>query len=204
MSYLESPSYILIPGAGGMAWYWHRLVGLLEQAQREAIAVDLPGDDESAGLDDYAEVVLREIGQRINLILVAQSLGAFTAAVVCERVSVGKLIFVNAMIPLPGETAGDWWENTGATRARLAAAEAAGYSTEFDLQTYFLHDLPKPSCRRGRRTSVRKRKSFSDSPGSFAAGLRYRCVSSRQRTIVFSRWNFKGALPLHVSRQRCT
>ena len=149
MSNLESPSYILIPGAGGMAWYWHRVVGLLEQAQREAIAVDLPGDDESAGLDDYAEVVLREIGQRINLILVAQSLGAFTAAVVCERVSVGKLIFVNAMIPLPGETAGAWWENTGATRARLAAAEAAGYSTEFDLQTYFLHDLPKPVLQAG-------------------------------------------------------
>jgi hypothetical protein len=126
-----------------MAWYWHRVVGLLEQAQREAIAVDLPGDDESAGLDDYAEVVLREIGQRINLILVAQSLGAFTAAVVCERVSVGKLIFVNAMIPLPGETAGAWWENTGATRARLAAAEAAGYSTEFDLQTYFFASLAK-------------------------------------------------------------
>ena len=37
----ENPSYILIPGAGGMAWYWHRVVALLEQAQREAIAVDL-------------------------------------------------------------------------------------------------------------------------------------------------------------------
>ena len=146
----QSPSYILIPGAGGMAWYWHRVVGLLKQAQRlsaKRFAVDLPGDDESAGLHDYAEIVVREIGQRINLILVAQSLGAFTAAVVCERASVGKLIFVNP--PLPGETAGAWWENTGAARARLAAAEAAGYSTEFDLQTYFLHDLPKPVLQAG-------------------------------------------------------
>ena len=105
----ENPSYILIPGAGGMAWYWHRVVALLEQARREVIAVDLPGDDESAGLDDYAEIVVREIGQRTNVTLVAQSLGAFTAAVVCERISVGKLIFVNAMIPVPCETAGDWW-----------------------------------------------------------------------------------------------
>jgi len=95
---LENPSYILIPGAGGMAWYWHRVVALLEQARREVIAVDLPGDDESAGLDNYAEIVVREIGQRTNVTLVAQSLGAFTAAVVCERISVGKLIFVNAMI----------------------------------------------------------------------------------------------------------
>lgn len=128
MSNLESPSYILIPGAGGMAWYWHRVVALLEQAQREAIAADLPGDDESAGLDDYAEIVVREIGQRTNSTLVAQSLGAFIAAVVRERVSVGKLVFVNAMLPVPGETAGDWWENTGAIRARIAAAETAGSS----------------------------------------------------------------------------
>ena len=28
----ENPTYILIPGAGGMAWYWHRVVALLEQA----------------------------------------------------------------------------------------------------------------------------------------------------------------------------
>jgi hypothetical protein len=70
----ESPSYILIPGAGGMAWYWHRVVGLLEQAQREAIAVNLPGDDESAGLDDYAEIAVRKIGQQQTSF--SQSLGA--------------------------------------------------------------------------------------------------------------------------------
>jgi pimeloyl-ACP methyl ester carboxylesterase len=149
MSDPERPSYVLIPGAGGMAWYWHRVVRHLEQAQRDAIAVDLPADDESAGLDAYAQIVVRKIGQQTNVILVAQSLGAFTAAVVCERVSVGKLIFINAMIPLPGETAGDWWENTGATRARIAAAESAGYRTDFDLETYFLHDVPESVLRSG-------------------------------------------------------
>jgi pimeloyl-ACP methyl ester carboxylesterase len=142
-------SYVLIPGAGGMAWYWHRVAPLLEQAQREAIAVDLPGDDESAGLDVYADIVVREIGQRTNIILVAQSLGAFTAAIVCERMPVRGLVFVNAMIPLPGETAGDWWQNTGATRARIAAAESAGYNAEFDLQSYFLHDLPQAVLKEG-------------------------------------------------------
>src|SRR5262249_44224455 len=149
MSDAESPSYVLIPGAGGMALYWHRVAPLLEQAQREAIAVDLPGDDESAGLGVYADIVVREIGQRTNIILVAQSLGGFTAAIVCERVPVRRLVFINAMIPLQGETAGDWWQNTGATRARIAAAESAGYNTEFDLQTYFLHDLPEAVLQEG-------------------------------------------------------
>jgi hypothetical protein len=66
-----------------MAWYWHRVAALLEQAQHAAIAVDLPSDNESAGLGDYAEIVVRAIAPRLNVILVAQSLGGFTAALVC-------------------------------------------------------------------------------------------------------------------------
>jgi predicted alpha/beta hydrolase family esterase len=138
----EGASFVLIPGAGGMAWYWHRVVELLEQAHREAIAVELPGDDNRAGLADYAEIVVRAIGKRAAPILVAQSLGGFTAPLVCERAAVGMLVLVNAMIPLPGETAGAWWENTGAVQTRIAAAKRAGYSAAFDVQTYFLHDVP--------------------------------------------------------------
>jgi pimeloyl-ACP methyl ester carboxylesterase len=57
------------------------------------------------------------------------------------------LTFVNAMIPLPGETAGDWWDNTGATEARREAARKTGYGTEFDETTYFLHDVPEDVAR---------------------------------------------------------
>jgi pimeloyl-ACP methyl ester carboxylesterase len=141
------PSFILIPGAGGMAWYWHRVVPLLETAGFGAVAVDLPGDDESVGLDEYAEITIRAIGQRSHVVLVAQSLGAFTAPLVCARTSMRSLVFVNAMIPLPGETAGDWWANTGAVEARIAAATARGFSPEFDLSTYFLHDVPQEILR---------------------------------------------------------
>jgi pimeloyl-ACP methyl ester carboxylesterase len=45
------------------------------------------------------------------------------------------------MIPSPGETPGAWWDNTGATEARAAAAEQGGYGTEFDETVYFLHDV---------------------------------------------------------------
>jgi hypothetical protein len=92
-----------------MAWYWHRVALLLEQAQQEPIAVDLPGNDPGANLSDYADIVVQAIGQRTNVPLVAQSLGGFTAPLVCARAAVGRLIFVNAMIPNPGETAGAWW-----------------------------------------------------------------------------------------------
>jgi pimeloyl-ACP methyl ester carboxylesterase len=142
-------SFVLIPGAGGMAWYWHRVSPLLQRAHHEAIAVDLPGDNESMGLNDYAEIVVHAIGERSDVVLVAQSLGGFTAPLVCARVSVRMLIFVNAMIPRPGETAGAWWDNTGAVKARVAAAGAGGYSAEFDLSTYFLYDVPDAVLRDG-------------------------------------------------------
>ncbi len=74
-------------------------------------------------------------------VVVAQSMGGFSAVMACDRVSVDRLILVNAMVPAPGETPGEWWAATGAITARTAAAEAAGYDTEFDLETYFLHDL---------------------------------------------------------------
>ena len=142
-------SFVLIPGAGGMAWYWHRVVPLLRDRHHEAIAVELPGDDEGTGLNDYADLVVRAIGGRSNVVLAAHSLGGFTAPLVCARASVRMLVFVNAMIPQPDETAGAWWENTGAPGARVAAAGAGGYSAEFDLATYFLHDVPEAVLRAG-------------------------------------------------------
>ena len=134
--------FVLIPGAGGAAWYWHRVVPLLQAAGHEAIAVDLPGDDPAAGLPEYAGLVAGAIGGRDNVVLVAMSLGGFTAPMVAERVQVRSLVFVNAMIPNPGETPGAWWGNTGWSDARAAAAEQGGYPADVDLAVYFLHDVP--------------------------------------------------------------
>jgi pimeloyl-ACP methyl ester carboxylesterase len=143
----QRTSFVLVPGAGGMASYWDRVARLLEQAHHEPIAIDLPGDDPNASFSDYADIVVRAIGKRVNVVLVAASLGGFTAPLVCERASVRMLVFVNAMIPRPGESAGAWWENTQSGQARIAAAKRGGYSTEFDLQTYFLHDVPEAVLR---------------------------------------------------------
>jgi pimeloyl-ACP methyl ester carboxylesterase len=135
-------AFVLIPGAGGVSWYWHRVAPLLEEARHEAIPVDLPGDDEGAGLAEYTRLVLDAIRDRDGVVLVAQSLGAFTAVPVAARTSLERLVFVNAMIPSPGERPGEWWDNTGSEPARRAAAERGGYSPEFDLHAYFLHDVP--------------------------------------------------------------
>jgi pimeloyl-ACP methyl ester carboxylesterase len=133
--------FVLIPGSGGAGWYWSQVVPLLDAAGHHATAVTLPADDTSAGLAEYADLVVAAAGSS-PVIVVAASLGGFTAPLVCPRLEVDALVFVNAMIPLPGETAGDWWGHVGAVDARVEAAEAGGYSPEFDLMTYFLHDVP--------------------------------------------------------------
>ena len=46
------------------------------------------------------------------------------------------------MIPIPGETPGAWFVNTGAEDGRVARARAGGYSPAFTVEGYFLHDVP--------------------------------------------------------------
>ena len=136
-------TFVLIPGAGGSAWFWHRVVPLIEQAGHEAIAVDLPADDESAGLPEYADLVAGSAADRDDVVIVGMSLGGFTAPMAAQRLpAVRSVVLVNAMIPVPGETAGAWWGNTGWSQAMKAAAEAGGYATDFDENVHFLHDVP--------------------------------------------------------------
>jgi pimeloyl-ACP methyl ester carboxylesterase len=135
-------TFVLVPGAGGVAWYWHRVLPGLEAAGHRAIAVDLPGADPSLGLPDYVDLVLRAADGHDEIVLVAQSMGAFTALGCCSRLALRRLVLLNAMIPAPGETADEWWQNTDWESARIAAARAGGYPEEVDLETSFLHDVP--------------------------------------------------------------
>jgi pimeloyl-ACP methyl ester carboxylesterase len=140
----DMSTFVLVPGAGGGVWYWHRVVPELEARGHTAVAVDLPGPDESAGLPEYAAAIVAAISDHDpgEVVLVAQSMGGFSAVMACARAPIGLLVLVNAMIPLAGETPGEWWANTGWEEARVAAAETGGYSVEFDVPTYFLHDVP--------------------------------------------------------------
>lgn len=135
-------SAVLIPGAGGLGWYWHLVERDLRHRGYDAIAVDLSAGGRT-GLPAYADAVIDAIGRRTDVTLVAQSMGAFTAPLVWQRVPTRRVVFVNAMIPRPGETPGDWWDNVGSEPARTAAAAREGYSPVFDLRTYFLHDVPE-------------------------------------------------------------
>jgi pimeloyl-ACP methyl ester carboxylesterase len=137
-------TYVLIPGAGGDAWYWHLVERELAERGHDAISVELPSDDESAGLGEYTDAVIEAIGERSEVVLVAQSMGAFVAPLVHQRRPASSIVLVNAMIPLPGETPGAWWENTGQPQAKRDDDLREGRDPDagFDLATYFFHDVP--------------------------------------------------------------
>jgi hypothetical protein len=124
-------TYVLIPGAGGEAWYWHLVV---ERLGDRAIAVDLPAGDESAGLEEYADAVVAAIDGHTDVTLVAQSMGAFTAPLVCSRADVREIALVAPMIPAPGESASDWWAGTG---------QKSDTDGPFDMIRDFFHDVPR-------------------------------------------------------------
>jgi surfactin synthase thioesterase subunit len=96
---MQRYSFVLVPGAGGDAWYWHLITRQLEDSGHETLPVDLPAADERAGLPEYVDAVIRAIGGRdpTRLVVVAQSLGGFTAPLVCHRVPAALLVLVNAL-----------------------------------------------------------------------------------------------------------
>ncbi len=102
--------YVLLPGAGGEAWYWHLVEPRLRALGHDVVAVDLPAADESAGLREYADAASEAMGGRGDAIVVAQSMSAFSAPLLP---GVRQFILVAPMIPAPGETPGEWWDASG-------------------------------------------------------------------------------------------
>lgn len=139
-------TFLLVPGAGGRASYWSRVVPLLEAGGHRAVAVDLPADDESAGWAEYLDAALAALdvdgGDGHPPVVVGQSMGGFTAPLIALARPVSGLVLCNAMVPRPGESGGDWWGATGQPAAAAASARADGRPEAFDAVRDFFHDVP--------------------------------------------------------------
>lgn len=142
-------TFVLIHGAGDVGWYWHLVEAELDKQGHDSVAPDLPCDDDTAGLPEYADTVADAVGDRTNLIVVAQSFGGFTAPLVCDRLAVRLLVLVAPMIPAPGEAPADYWTNT-----RYGEEARQRYDDEVAL---FYHDVPPElaaeALKRGRTQS---------------------------------------------------
>jgi pimeloyl-ACP methyl ester carboxylesterase len=139
---MRQRSFVLVPGAGGNAGLWQLVEPLLHKAGFHSVAVSLPNWP-GATLADQADAIVAAAEASAEITLVAQSMGAFSAPLAGDRLAVAELVLLNAMIPAPGETAGEWWANTGQTDAMRSNDLREGRDPDagFDAQTYFLHDL---------------------------------------------------------------
>ncbi len=147
-------TFALIHGAGDVGWYWHLVADELRERGHDVVAPDLPCDDDSAGLSEYADCVLDAIGDRTHLIVVAQSSGGFTAPLACDRTRAELLVLVAGLVPAPGEAAQDWWTNTG--------YEPMGGEWSGDERATFYHDVPPELAEEAMRRSRRQ----SDTPAA--------------------------------------
>ena len=156
-------TFVMIHGAADTAWYWHLVEPELRQRGHDVVTMDLPCDDDSAGLDEYADTVIDAIGDRSDLVLVAQSFGGFTAPLVCDRVPVDLMVLLAAMIPSPGETPNDYWTNTGWEPAKLDSVELPEGTREEDAETIatFMLDVPPELA----AEALKRVRDQSETPG---------------------------------------
>ena len=138
----DRPALVLVHGAWGGAWIWRRVLAPLRAAGHEVHAVTLTGDGERAHLrrpdislrthiDDVLGLVEAEELQQ--LVLVGHSYGGMvvTGAAAALQAHAPQrlrgLVYVDAMVPLPGEGWGDAHapEIVAARRAAAAANDNA-------------------------------------------------------------------------------
>jgi pimeloyl-ACP methyl ester carboxylesterase len=149
-------TFVFVHGAGDSGWYWHLTEAELRARGHQTVAPDLPCDNDTATLDDYAGAVADAADGRPDLVIVAQSYGAFAATLAASRLQARLLVLVAGMIPAPGESPGQWWTNTGHRAAVEEQAGRDGGRTGHDdpLIAYY-NGVPRPlaeeALRRGGR-----------------------------------------------------
>jgi pimeloyl-ACP methyl ester carboxylesterase len=75
----------------------------LTDAGHRVVAIDLPCEDSSLGCAAYRDIVLEAVGGLDDdLVVVGHSAGGLTAPLVAEARAVRRLVFVSALLPLPG------------------------------------------------------------------------------------------------------
>ncbi len=127
-------SIVLVHGAWGGAWIWRRVLGPLRAAGHEVHAATLTGDGERAHLkraditlaDHVADVVgLVEAEELSDIVLVGHSYGGMVVTGAADALPgrIRQLVYVDAMVPLPGEGWGAG-HPPEIVAARLAAAQA--------------------------------------------------------------------------------
>jgi pimeloyl-ACP methyl ester carboxylesterase len=96
-------TFALVHGGAHGAWCWERVTAELEARGHATVAVDLPCEDDDAGAATYADTVLHALPDE-PVVLVAHSLGGLTVPLVAAARPALRMIFVSALLPVPGRS----------------------------------------------------------------------------------------------------
>jgi len=95
--------FCLVHGAYLGAWCWERLIPELEARGHQAITMDLPIDDPSSSLSNYADVVIQSLqGIDNDVILVGHSMAGMIIPIVATQRPIHQLVFLGGLIPQIG------------------------------------------------------------------------------------------------------
>jgi len=95
--------FCLVHGALQGAWCWDLLIPYLEAQGHKTVAMDLPIEDASASLSQFADVVLQALPKTDDdIVLVGHSMAGTVIPLVAEAHQVRELVFLTALIPYPG------------------------------------------------------------------------------------------------------
>ncbi len=97
-------TFALVHGAWHRGTCWDPTAALLRAAGHDVVTPDLPCTDPAAGLADYAQTVLDALEPHPtdDLVLVGHSLGGVTIPLVAEARPARALVYLCALLPLPG------------------------------------------------------------------------------------------------------
>lgn len=168
--------FLLLHGACHGGWCWDGVAARLRAAGHRATAPDLPCDDTSAGLAEYASTALAALGGDTgDLVVVGHSLGALVVPIVASRVRTRRMVMVAGMIGAPGQSLASLAEVDADRDLPLGAG-----ALDFDRERRFRFTAPAarrllyPDCR-------------AEDADAAIARLRYQ-RSLRTEVADFDRW----------------
>jgi pimeloyl-ACP methyl ester carboxylesterase len=95
--------FCLVHAACQSASSWNLLIPYLEAQGHKAVVMDLPIEDPSPTLSQFAEVVIQSLSETDDdVILVGTSMSGTIIPIVASQRPVRKLVFLAALIPYPG------------------------------------------------------------------------------------------------------
>ncbi|MEX2292670.1 MAG: alpha/beta hydrolase [Acidimicrobiales bacterium] len=146
-------TFALVHGAWHSGGCWEPTAALLRDAGHDVVTPDLPCEDASAGLEAYAATVLDALVDlpSDDLVVVGHSLGGLTIPLIAAARPVRELVFLCALVPLPGASVAEDLMVLGDTFAPewpvLAAHQVAhdggssSWPTDAAIDAFY-HDCP--------------------------------------------------------------